>query len=249
MTYSHASDISLRIRNALLGATDEDVNGHPAKEPDQATADLTFSRIQAWLSDVVTSRPDVPQPPSDEQQDVVVHDDGDGPAKPQPDFFTILLQQHYRETVFSSVAYQWLVSSLQRQVLLSLVGESGSMTAVRSKVFDELDCATMAREITFRAPCTLREFLEERHDGAGKPGQALARAVTLTGTTSDAQALPCSEYVNQTWPVSGKHVLATISEAMDTESQATGNDHLLVPSRATHWEMPRRLGRYVHLRA
>jgi len=36
----------------------------------------------------------------------------------------------------------------------------------------------------------------------------IARTITLTGSATDAQALPCEMYLRQTWPASGSNILS-----------------------------------------
>lgn len=56
------------------------------------------------------------------------------------------------------------------------------------------------------------------------PAAALETVITLTGTPKHAQALPCLQYLDQTWPSSGRHVLALLQNLMlvGLDQQAQG---------------------------
>jgi hypothetical protein len=44
------------------------------------------------------------------------------------------------------------------------------------------------------------------------PHEALERAITLTGSANDAQAMTTVEYLSQTWPATGKHVMRLVAD-------------------------------------
>ena len=54
-----------------------------------------------------------------------------------------------------------------------------------------------------------QEYLEDPHI-------TLERAITLTGTLTDAQALPCVQYMHQTWPITGERTLRLIQGLLDS---------------------------------
>ena len=60
----------------------------------------------------------------------------------------------------------------------------------------------------------LEEYLEEKFDAEDKAKEKLDYIVTLTGDVACAQALPCGEYMQQTWPRTGAATLATIKHAL-----------------------------------
>ena len=47
---------------------------------------------------------------------------------------------------------------------------------------------------------------------AETPEEALERAITLTGCPNDAQALTAKAYLDQTWPVTGSHVMKLVTD-------------------------------------
>lgn len=49
------------------------------------------------------------------------------------------------------------------------------------------------------------------------PGEALKRAITLTGTGSDAQAVTTIEYLSQTWPTTGAHIMRLVTDVICNE--------------------------------
>jgi hypothetical protein len=45
-------------------------------------------------------------------------------------------------------------------------------------------------------------------------GQELSKVLTLTGEAINAQAMSCSDYLEQTWPVLGRVLLEGLQEAL-----------------------------------
>jgi len=96
------------------------------------------------------------------------------------------------------------------------------MGTVRAKILSLLpESRHVSRKVeseTFKAHFTaewgLASFLDEQYQGQASPEELLAKVITLTGSTSDTQALPCSEYLRQTWPWSGERVLRAVSRAL-----------------------------------
>jgi hypothetical protein len=46
------------------------------------------------------------------------------------------------------------------------------------------------------------------------PSEALERVITLTGSANDAQTTTTGEYLSQTWPATGKHVMLLVTNIM-----------------------------------
>jgi hypothetical protein len=52
----------------------------------------------------------------------------------------------------------------------------------------------------------------------------LGSVITLTGSTIDAQALTCAEYMRQVWPTTGPETLKALQEVMD-KGKGIGRSH------------------------
>jgi hypothetical protein len=57
-----------------------------------------------------------------------------------------------------------------------------------------------AYKITFEIEWDPLAFIKEQ-EYREEPGEAIERAITLTGYAKDAQALTCAQYLRQTWPL------------------------------------------------
>lgn len=196
-----------------------------------------------------------------------------GPSGENLNIPTLPDKQEYRQLVFSSVAYEWLVSCLEREICLCRVREpvetgTENVKTVTSYILTVLldDNEIISRgawsktyKTEFQVVWRLKQFLSTRYGVSENLGQVLRRAIALTGSGCEAQALTCSEYLDQTWPMSGKQVLAAVSEALETGRRAEGKPDFnpllpLPPTRAA--ELPDGLllsatfdGAYFHLTA
>lgn len=68
--------------------------------------------------------------------------------------------------------------------------------------------------VAVRVNWDLQNFLAEEFD----PEDDISSVLTITGGTSRAQALPCGEYMRQTWPQSGSNTLLAIKYALQAGS-------------------------------
>ncbi|KAH0537053.1 hypothetical protein FGG08_006123 [Glutinoglossum americanum] len=74
--------------------------------------------------------------------------------------------------------------------------------------------------ITIEAFCELESFVRHRLS----PGQRLGSVLTLTGSTVDAQATTCEEYISSTWPGVGADFLSAMERAMGLPVSNMGVD-------------------------
>ena len=68
--------------------------------------------------------------------------------------------------------------------------------------------------VAVRVNWDLQVFLAEEFD----PEDDISSILTITGGTSRAQALPCGEYMCQTWPQSGSNTLLALKHALKAGS-------------------------------
>ena len=119
----------------------------------------------------------------------------------------------YRDFITKSPAFSWLVTSLQREATLTRATPD-VMETIRDSVLSILPSThkVSRRESSVEYKIVLELdwdpliFLEEQQY-TEKPDKALKRAITLTGSKNDAQALTASEYLSQTWPATGEFVM------------------------------------------
>ncbi|KAI1062939.1 hypothetical protein LB507_005564, partial [Fusarium sp. FIESC RH6] len=138
----------------------------------------------------------------------------------------------YRELVFNSVAYRWLVAGLVQTLTLEVVNVD---LDVRGRIHQDVyNCFKHSRYITrqkpperyqmsFVADWNPTEFLHEQFGSQCDIGRLLSETLTLTGTPTDAQILPCSEYLKQTWPTTGPAFLNLLKKALVSGEHVSGD--------------------------
>ncbi|KAL4906232.1 hypothetical protein BDW74DRAFT_151548, partial [Aspergillus multicolor] len=121
--------------------------------------------------------------------------------------------------MIKSSAYQRLLERLQEQMVLETelcsVRESN-----RSTVVDHLlespristSTASTSHIVLFDIGWELLPFIRERHHQS--KSEIVERALTLTGSFTNAQALPCGEYMRQTWPLTAEDILSLMKQAI-----------------------------------
>ena len=129
----------------------------------------------------------------------------------------------YRDFIFKSPAYEWLVACLRREILL-VPAKTNSMEEIRDKIVHFLSSSNETRkvsrktssepyQITFEVDWNPLAFVKEQ-EYEEQPGKVVDAAVTLTGSANDAQALPCERYLCQTWPSSGEHIIRLVESVV-----------------------------------
>lgn len=133
----------------------------------------------------------------------------------------------YRELIFESQAYRWLVTTLRREFYIS-TADPDAMAHIRTTV---LQCLPPTRRVSrkvspetytvsFHASWDALKFFTEQEYGIS-PEEALLCALTLTAASdSYAQCLPCLNYFRQMWPVTGEGFINFISSVVGNPSAA-----------------------------
>ncbi|EPS42448.1 hypothetical protein H072_3564 [Dactylellina haptotyla CBS 200.50] len=128
--------------------------------------------------------------------------------------------QIYRQFLSKTPAFEWLIGSLRRETVLSPT-KPNSMDSIKNRIVRFLPSSTKVskRESseTFRMVFTTDwnplAFIDEQ-SYENEPSKAIERAITLTGSTRDAQALTCAQYLCQTWPSTGKYILQLVQDLL-----------------------------------
>lgn len=130
----------------------------------------------------------------------------------------------YREFIVNSPAYHWLLVTLQREFNLSRA-DPDIMQHIKGVL---IAAFPSQRKISRRLPSSEHKmilhlewdpisFIREQQY-AERPDEALANAITLTGSSDDAQALTSLNYLSQTWPATGKEVMHVLCDAVRGQS-------------------------------
>lgn len=167
--------------------------------------------IEAWAGDGVD---DLAHPPDWESEDDT--------APPMPD------TQGYRDVAFESPAFKWLLAAMGRELILTPGSTYDAAARLRARILDAFPqkqaissrSAAPVFTMEFELHWEIGAFMNTQYREKGKQAR-LGDVITITGTGTDAQALTCSEYLDQTWPCTGAGLLATVQEALDTLKSAS----------------------------
>jgi hypothetical protein len=126
----------------------------------------------------------------------------------------------YRDFISKTPAYEWLLASLHRESLMA-PAEPNSMGTIRRKIIYSLPSShkisrkksAETYKVTFRVEWDPMTFIREQEYSV-EPDEAVEIAITLTGSTKDAQALTCAQYLCQTWPSAGEHTIRLVKNVV-----------------------------------
>jgi len=135
----------------------------------------------------------------------------------------------YRNFILTTPAYTWLIKSLQREVTITRA-DPDMMEIIGNKIFGALPSyRKVSRKVsspeykaTFEVDWDPLAFVKEQQYTVS-PEIALERAITLTGSANDAQAVTTANYLFQTWPATGKQVMRLV---MDVVRNSIDHHHI-----------------------
>ncbi|KAL4786402.1 hypothetical protein BJX76DRAFT_365791 [Aspergillus varians] len=125
----------------------------------------------------------------------------------------------YRDLIFKSSGYQWLLGTLHREFTLT-PSEPYSMEAINREVMRALPPAHQLSRKRSAQSFTMKfimewdplSFIDEQmYDQP--PDEVFGKIITITGSDCDTQALPCKAYLIQTWPSTGALILEVLKDA------------------------------------
>ncbi|KAI9370912.1 hypothetical protein BJX61DRAFT_548656 [Aspergillus egyptiacus] len=177
-------------------------------QEDSLRAGPTDIGIDPWTSDVERgdrepfSKGDSLHTAEDDQQKLSRINDDDKV------FTTHLKLGTYRESILQTPAYQWLIADVQKPFRLMPILEAlPSMHRVSRRN------PPRPSKLNVVMPWDPVGFSDSQ-DYKEEAPVAIARAITLTGSPSAAQALTTSQYLRQTWPPSGQDIVELIQEVL-----------------------------------
>ena len=149
--------------------------------------------------------------------------------EPLEDEIDLIDLSRYHSLITESSAFDWLVGSLQRELQLANSTVDGMMH-IRRRILQGLPTprhvsrkqAVPSVKVTFTAPWDPVSFVEEQGYDT-EVEDLLGKVITLTGSSEDAQATTCEQYLCQTWPSTGMHMLRIIGDTLQGgEARAGG---------------------------
>jgi hypothetical protein len=155
--------------------------------------------------------------------------------EPLDDEFDVNELYQYQSLIMESPAFDWLVGSLQRDMQSANAGVDGMMN-IRRRILQGLPPprhvsrkqAAPPVQVTFTAPWDPVSFIEDQGYDRDIDG-ILGQVITLTGSSADVQAATCEQYLCQTWPSTGKHMLRIIGDTLQGKKAHPGR----APDRRT----------------
>lgn len=140
----------------------------------------------------------------------------------------------YREFILDTHAFRWLLARLRVDMRL-VPTEPKSMETISHKIVSSLHPShVLSREpqseefkATFEIHWDLLKFLEQQQYTTSH-AEAVSKVITLTGSSQDAQAITCTEYLAQTWPLTGDLMMQLIKDLLDEKNG-------LAQSGQYHW--------------
>lgn len=158
-----------------------------------------------------------------DQTDLQLEDEDSDDVETEPD------TGPYRDFILGTPAYAWLVSTLQREARLAR-GAPDIMDGIRQEILKLLPPVTRVSRRrpsqeyrgTFELDWDPLSFVMEQQS-TEPPHEALKKAITLTGTANDGQAITTGAYPSQTWPATGDSVMQLVQDAIkDPENSSKG---------------------------
>lgn len=152
------------------------------------------------------------QSPEDEAGDI----EGFGSGEPDALEEDQTAQDNYLSATAESLAFQWLQSMLQRELILHSP-EQNLMRGIGQQIGHILpkprinsNQGTETHKMTFQLAWDPMAFLQAQQ--YSQAHSDIANAITLTGTPMDCQALSVCQYLRQTWPMSSGFIIGTIQD-------------------------------------
>lgn len=192
----------------------------PAFDSDQIPSEELVSMWRAGLEQAEEDIP--PQEGSTEDENGLADDRVENPY-----FDQMRTLDMYRELIFDSTAYQWLLESLHKSSILTPT-KPLSMEDLTSDIMRTL---SEPREVRRRKPAKsfkvifemewdpIKFFEDQRFN---RPiHEAFGKSITLTGSVELVQALPCDAYMVQTWPSTGISILELVRNSICDFSDST----------------------------
>lgn len=200
-------------------------DSHP--KPDSEAAQQLFREEALQRLFGSTDEPEVPQQPSLPDINDIQEGVPETPEDSRIDaevFADLPGLKDYTRIISNDPGYVWLLDRLHREIMLSRAADS-AMESIRTIILRAMPrknrisrkSSTQGVEVIYSVDWSPVIFLDEQQYADPHP-LAVAKAITLTGSHTDAQALSCKNYLCQTWPHTGNGVLTLIERLLSPSS-------------------------------
>lgn len=129
----------------------------------------------------------------------------------------------YRDSLASNPAFQSLLANVKRECLLASQQPNSTGMTKRS-ILDFLNQSLNPSRhrsaegcnVTFMIEWDPKIFIRSQRYSE-RPEHAIEKAITVTGSITNAQALTCRQYLCQTWPSTGLGILLLVKDIVRSE--------------------------------
>ncbi|CAG9990680.1 unnamed protein product [Clonostachys byssicola] len=136
--------------------------------------------------------------------------------EPEPDNWL----NAYREFVFSTDAFKWLLARLRKEINL-VHTEPNTIQVIRERIISSLPIPhkisrklpSYTYSVRFDLEWDIFQFFKAQKY-LKPPDEVLEGVITLTGSCLDAQAATCAQYMHQTWPLAGEATLQLVKDIL-----------------------------------
>lgn len=124
----------------------------------------------------------------------------------------------YYQATIQAPAFGWLISMLKREQKLDR-SKLDHMRGFSKQISRYRPSLSISRKrvqhykATYTSSWDVRSFLKDQKYEE-PPEVAIEGAIVLVGTEQEAQAMTCGEYLRQTWPMSGPHILSLLKNLL-----------------------------------
>jgi len=148
-------------------------------------------------------------------EDIVQDQGEDEPLELEPNLTEL------KDFIVKSPAYNWLLGTLQRESEMDRATPD-VMADIRATILGALPslhkvsrrAPSKGYQATFELLWNPLLFVDEQRY-TETPREALERAITLTGSTDDAQAATTGSYLGQTWPSNGNEMMEFVKGVVE----------------------------------
>lgn len=129
----------------------------------------------------------------------------------------------YHELIPKTEAYQWLLSRLKKELVMTPAKPS-FMDTINNLITQSLESSlktghhtpTRIYDAEFEVDWDITAFLEKQQYTTDLH-ETIERTITVTGSYRDSYITTCGQYINQTWPSSGRVIMQLVKDLVDSK--------------------------------
>lgn len=133
--------------------------------------------------------------------------------------------------IVDTVAWRWLlgriipkiISYSPEPILMDVIAET---VHTQLSLWDSVEGTSLSYDVTFEAAWDPIAFIKNQgYDDS--PQEAIARAITLTGTATEVRAIQAARYTEEMWPFSGQSVMKLLQVVVSGRPDLPSCEYLI----------------------